>query len=114
MEQNKIITIVVVSTLIGGMLGGGISYYLLNNKFNDISNSLIMLEHSIDESLIAIEANIADEASSIDSVLDEMDSATSDLVVDVANIKSKVEEIYYEPYYRLRAFATGNQSVVSI
>ena len=94
MEQNRLITIVIVSVLVGGLIGGGFSYYLTTRTLN---NSLSDLENSIDESLEAVQTNISWQIDSIETEINQIDSTTKNLMEEIEIKKMRLKKSIMNP-----------------
>jgi hypothetical protein len=100
MEQNKIIIIALVSAVIGGLIGGGVTYYLLMPVINDIYSSYNEFENNFDLRTTQILEDTESIRNVIDSIsihIDQIESLLDNLSINFRIMNNDVEQVKNKP-----------------
>ena len=89
MESKQIILIGIVTALIGGLIGGGLTIYVIYPQINEISNSLTGIENAVSTQ------DEHDEGTS--RAIDETGIKIEGLKSELDNIQDTVTELSQEP-----------------
>lgn len=107
MESKQIVAIGLLSALLGGIVGGGITFYLVNPQITEISNALTQNTDVLSENsntIIEIANSLKGIANEIDiqkDQLDEMGSQISTLRTEIEDIQEITTELVLKPSFHI-------------
>ena len=103
MESKQIVVIGLLSALLGGIIGGGITFYLVNPQITEISNALTQNTDVLSENsntMTEIGNSLTGIANAIgiqEDQLDETGSQISNLRTEIENIQEIATELTLKP-----------------
>ncbi len=103
MESKQILAIGLLSALLGGIIGGGVTLYYVNPQINEISNALTDSTDALSEisNTLTENANTLTEITNAIGIqedqIDETDSNISNLRNEIEDIQEVVTEITLKP-----------------
>ncbi|MHA1972667.1 MAG: hypothetical protein ACTSW1_06735 [Candidatus Hodarchaeales archaeon] len=112
MEQNRVIQIALIASLLGGLIGGGVSYLVLNpsieevkTQTNSINETLTHLEYAIgvsteqlSQQTDTMESTLRDQINSLTEDVDQLRTMTSS---EIDGVVALIEFLSNEPKFHL-------------